>query len=107
MSNTNTIRFFYNGIKASDGKLQKCHYSIGNLRNFAEDTLSVYGKNYRSFSREIREALKVTNDSDSQQDYFANDIIRLESTHPLYAAAHAAYLIQESRRSKRAEAVAA
>lgn len=29
------LKFFYNGIKGSDGKLQKAHYSDGKLLNAA------------------------------------------------------------------------
>lgn len=41
------------------------------------------------FPAAIREALAVTNNSDSREDYFEADTIRLLPGHPLYDAAKA------------------
>ena len=86
------LKFFYNGIKGSDGKLQKCDYSGARINGFvvsghvgAEGTIIIYGCNYRRFSDEVREQLEVFNNSDSMTDYFENDCIRVKPDHPLYA----------------------
>ena len=42
------------------------------------------------FPAEFREAFAVENNSDSREDYFENDCIRLMPGHPLYEAAKAA-----------------
>ena len=81
-----TIKFFYNGIKGTDGKLQKCSYSDSALLHHPAGTITIYGRRYIRFSQEIAEALAVENDSDLQTDYFENDRIRVIPTHPLYAA---------------------
>ena len=79
------LKFFYNGIKGSDGKLQKCDYSGSKLTGHPDGTITIYGCNYRRFSDEIREQLDVFNNSDSMTDYFENDCIRVKPDHPLYA----------------------
>lgn len=84
------IKFFYNGIKGSDGKLQKCSYSDGPLLHHPVGTITIYGKRYRPFSSEVAEALVIENNSDIQTDYFENDRIRIVPNHPLYAAVKAA-----------------
>ena len=45
------LKFFYNGIKGSDGKLQKCWYSDGQLIGFPVGTLTIYAREYSHFSR--------------------------------------------------------
>jgi hypothetical protein len=42
-----------------------------------------------SFPAEIKAALNVENDSDSREDYFVSDTIRILPGHPLYATARA------------------
>lgn len=44
----------------------------------------------RSFAAEVRSALIVENNSDSREDYFEPDCVRLLPGHPLYAQAVAA-----------------
>ncbi|HXI90483.1 MAG TPA: hypothetical protein VNH18_29495 [Bryobacteraceae bacterium] len=83
-SKTN-LRFFYNGIKASDGKLQKCWYSDGQLLNSPTGTITIYARDYASFSAEIRAAFNVENGSDMMTDYFEKDRIRVTPSHPLHA----------------------
>lgn len=82
------LRFFYNGIKGEDGKLQKCSYSIGNLiGDYPENTISIYAKDYSRFTGEIRSEMLVHNESDTMTDYFENDRIRLVPGHKHYKAA--------------------
>lgn len=84
------IKFFYNGIKGSDGKLQKGSYSDGELYHHPAGTITIYANNYRRFSQEIAEAFTIENDTDYQTDYFDEDRIRVVPSHPLYAAVKAA-----------------
>lgn len=78
------LRFFYNGIKGSDKKLQKCSYSISATRDYPAGTITIYKDGYMRFSDEVREEFKVENNSDSMIDYFETDKIRVLPTHPLY-----------------------
>lgn len=80
-----TLKFFWNGIKANGGKLQRCHYSDSQLINHPAGTLTIYARDYERFSAEVREHFQVQNDSDSMTDYFENDRIRVAPEHPLYA----------------------
>lgn len=82
---TNTLKFFWNGIKGTDGKLQKCNYSDGILRSYPAGTITIYAKSYTRFSAEIAAAFDIQNDSDGQTDYFENDHIRVTPSHPLYS----------------------
>ena len=70
MEQTNTLRFFYNGIKGSDGKLQTCAYHAAQLIHYPAGTITIYARKPRHFSAEIGAALTIQNDSDSQTDYF-------------------------------------
>lgn len=47
-------------------------------------TIKIRPKKY-SFPSEIAEAFTIENNSDSREDYFEKDCIRITSTHPLYA----------------------
>jgi hypothetical protein len=50
------------------------------------DTIKIYPKS-SSFPREIADAFSVENNSDSREDYYESDSVRLLPGHPLYAAA--------------------
>ena len=89
------MKFFYNGIKGSDGKLQKCYYADGPYHNLPSDCITIHGKHYKGFSEEVRNTFKVENGTELQTDYFENDRIRVFSSHPLYAQVKAAYEKQE------------
>ena len=85
------IRFFWNGIKGSDGKLQPAQITNGAYYNLPAGTITIYAKKYSGFSEEVRAAFgSIENNSDSQTDYFETDKIRVVPTHPLYAAVKAA-----------------
>lgn len=90
------LRFFWNGIKAADGKLQKCHYSLGLNADWPAETISIYARDYCHFNNAVQRCFVVTNDSDTQSDYFADDTIRVGPAHDLYAAVRAAYEAQEA-----------
>lgn len=97
------LKFFYNGIKGSDGKLQKCYFweSRG---NFPEGTITIYAKEYKRFSAEVREHFTVENNTDSMTDYFEEDRIRVNPSHPLYAQVKAALDKVEARKAKKVAA---
>jgi len=99
------LRFYWNGIKVNGGGLQKAYYSLGNLYDYPEDTLSINARDWRSFSAEVKGCFVVSNNSDLQTDYHDNDHIRVCSNHPLYPAVMEAYRVQErheaGRRAKR------
>ena len=94
-----SLKFFYNGIKASDGKLQKASYSTANWINKPAEMIRIYGKHYNNFSEEIRAAFKVEDGTDFQSDYFENEHIDVLPTHPLYAQVKAALEKQLAHRA--------
>ena len=91
------FKFFWNGIKGSDGKLQKAFYSDGQLTNFPAGTLTIYAKDYRRFYGDVAAAFAVENDSDSMTDYFEDDRIRVLPSHPLYPQVLAALKARAAR----------
>ena len=94
------LKFFWNGIKDSDGKLQGASYSDGQLINHPAGTITIYGKRYRGFSAGIHDAFRVENNTDMQTDYFENDRIRVLPSHPLYAQVKAALQAQIEHNEK-------
>lgn len=99
---SSTLRFYWNGIKDAKGaKLQPASYSRGAVRGCDEDTISIYGKHYRSFSAAINAQFVVCNNSDTMTDYFCDDTIRVTPAHPLYRQVLAAFEAQEAHRNKR------
>jgi hypothetical protein len=94
------IKFYYNGIKASDtdNKLQKAWYSNGPLNGYPEGTLTIYAREYTGFSAEVNEQFTVENDSDHYTDYFDKDKIRVKPDHPMHAQVLAAYNDQQAKR---------
>lgn len=97
-----TMKFFYNGIKGLDGKLQKCHYGKGPWINQPEDMIKIYKSDYLNFSKEVHEAFEVFNGSDLMTDYFEKDSIRVYVTHPLYQQVKEALAKQQTHRDIRA-----
>lgn len=90
--------FYWNGIKDAKGaKLQKAHYSMGALRDYPAETITIYARGYDGFSDLVRECFAIENDTDIQTDYFDKDNIRVIPAHPLYAAVRAAYDAQQAR----------
>ena len=99
-----TLKFFYNGIKVNGGILQKAFYCQGAYTPescIPSGTITIYGKDYRRFSAEIRELLEVRNDTDSMSDYFETDRIYVKPDHPLYAQVLTAFNLQEDKAAKR------
>ena len=94
------LKFYWNGIKDNGGKLQTCHYSLGNVLNYPVGTITIYKREYSTFSAGIREAFTVKNDSDYQSDYTIKEHIRVEPDHPLYALVITAYHNQQEHQAK-------
>ena len=100
--------FYWNGIKDTKGeKLQPCFYSKSDLSSAPAGTISIYARNYASFSKLVRECFEVKNDTDVMTDYFDNDRIRVIPSHPLYAAVKAAAEAAEAHANRHSEKVAA
>jgi len=97
---TRPLRFFWNGLKGPDGKLQKCSYCDGPYVGHAAGTITIYAKDYRRFSAEVREAFSVENGTDTQTDYFENDRFRVQPGHYLYDAVRAAMKAGEAHRER-------
>jgi hypothetical protein len=94
------LKFFWNGIKGSDGKLQRAHICEGELISYPKGTVTIYARGCR-FSAEVAQSFRVDNDTDSSTDYFEYDRIRVTPSHPLYAAVKAAADKGEARRNGR------
>ncbi len=95
------LKFFYNGIKGENGKLQRCFYSNGALLHHPEGTITIYSREYSRFSADIQAAFTVENASDSMSDYFEKDSIRVMPSHPLYSQVLAALKAMEAHNEKR------
>lgn len=95
------LKFYWNGIKATDGKLNRCFFSNGALLHHPAGTITIYSKEYSHFHKEIYEAFEVENDSDMMTDYFEKDRIRVLPTHPLYQSVLCAMHLQEKHNEKR------
>jgi hypothetical protein len=97
------LRFLWNGIKGSDGKLQRCWYSYRNwIPGIDPETVGITAKDYERFSAEIHGAFTVENHTDLQSDYFDSDRIKVSRSHPLYSRVKAAYDAQEAHRNRHA-----
>lgn len=97
------IKFYYNGLKVDGGKLQKAHFSFGNFTiesGIAQDSVTIYARDYSRFTAEVAETFTVKNETDSMTDYFENDRIVVSPSHPLYAQVVAAYDAQQVKRGQ-------
>ena len=98
-----TIKFMYNGIKV-DGTLHKGSWSKSGYvkshmpRKVCFETVTFYSSDYK---RLPNIGFEVHNNTDSMTDYFEKDRIRFEPEHERHAEAHAAYILQETRDTKR------
>ena len=97
-----TLRFLWNGIKGSDGKLQRCWYSYRNwIPGIDPETVGITARDYSRFSDEVRAAFTVTNDTDLMTDYFDSDRIKVDPSHPLYAQVKSAYDAAQAHNERR------
>lgn len=82
---TESIRFFWNGIKVNGGKLIRCFY----FTDSKSDSVTISARDYADLPRDM---FKVKNDTDLYTDYFDSDSATLTPAHPLYKYARAAAL---------------
>ena len=94
------LRFFWNGIKGADGKLQRASYSMGSYAHHPKGTITItiYAKSGTTFSDEVRQHFAVENNSESRTDYFEWDHARVLPDHPLYAQVSVALETRKERR---------
>ena len=98
----NNIKFFYNGLKVDNGKLQKAHYSFQQSCDSVKAEITIYGKHYVDFSKEVSEIFEVQNDTDMMTDYFEQDRIRVSPMNIMFKQVAEAYVKQEQKRIARA-----
>ena len=100
--------FYWNGMKDAKGaQLQRCWYSdMGNSGSvtgrYPPNTISIYARDYGSFSQKVRACFAVENNSDGMTDYFEKDHIRVIPAHPLYPQVKAALEACKARSERRA-----
>lgn len=80
---TESIRFFWNGIKVNGGKLIRCFYFTDS------NSVTISARDYADLPRDM---FKVKNETDLYTDYFDSDSATLTPAHPLYKYARAAAL---------------
>ena len=80
---TESIRFFWNGIKVNGGKLIRCFYFTDS------ESVTISARDYADLPRDM---FKVKNETDLYTDYFDSDSATLTPAHPLYKYARAAAL---------------
>lgn len=91
------LKFFWNGIKDTSAKMQRCSYTDGKLLHHPEGTITIYGTDLHGFSNAVRAAFTVENNTDLLTDYFEDDHIRVLPDHPLYSQVKAAMLARQAR----------
>lgn len=73
-----------------DGKRVGVRYAVGPwVEGVDPSTIKIRSRKSR-FPAEVRAAFTIENNSDSREDYFEGDSIRITARHPLYAAVKAA-----------------
>lgn len=82
---TESIRFFWNGIKVNGGKLIRCFY----FTDSKSDSVTISARDYDHLPRDL---FTVKNETDLYTDYFDSDSAALTPAHPLYKYALAAAL---------------
>lgn len=76
---TESIKFYWNGIKVNGGKLIRTWYSIDNIND--PQAVSISARDYESLPGDL---FVVRNNSDSYTDYYDKDHATIEAGHPLY-----------------------
>ncbi len=95
-----SIKFYFNGFKINNGKINRCFYCKGRYTNWPDGTITLHAKEYR-FENEARKYLPIENNTDSQTDYFEDDRARIAPNHPLYPQVLAAFNAYEARQAAR------
>ena len=89
---TESIRFFWNGIKVNGGKLIRCFY----FTDSRSDSVTISARDYDHLPRDL---FTVKNETDLYTDYFDSDRATLTPAHPLYKYARAAAIKADLRDS--------
>jgi hypothetical protein len=76
------MKFQTHGIKTSQG-LEKAWYMLSTLTN-GRACITVCADGYKSFSKEVRDAFIVENNTEIMTDYFEKDSFRVFPDHPLF-----------------------
>lgn len=84
---TESIKFYWNGIKVNGGKLIRTWYSVDNIND--PKAVSISARDYESLPGDL---FVVRNNSDSYTDYYDKDRATIEAGHPLYMFALVAAL---------------
>ena len=84
---TESIKFYWNGIKVNGGKLIRTWYSIDNIND--PQAVSISARDYDDLPGDV---FVVRNNSDSYTDYYDSDRTTIEAGHPLYVFALVAAL---------------
>jgi hypothetical protein len=92
--------FYYNGVKDSDGKLVKAHYSDAMLVHYPEGTITIYVRSILDHFPQL-EGLTAENDTELLTDYFDSDKVRITPDNPWYPEVAAALQQQKNKRAKR------
>lgn len=82
---TESIKFFYNGIKVNGGKLIRCFY----FTDSKSGSVTISARDYDDLPRDM---FKVKNETDLYTDYFDSDSATVTPEHPLYKYVRAAAL---------------
>lgn len=82
---TESIKFFYNGIKVNGGKLIRCFY----FTDSKSESVTISARDYADLPRDM---FKVKNETDLYTDYFDSDSATVTPEHPLYKYVRAAAL---------------
>ena len=92
------IRFFWNGLKGSDGKLIPASFSLTMAwwrvgaqgeRIEVPTHIAIHARHAR-FPAEVATEFEIKNDSDPITDYYEKDLIRVLPSHPRFADVAAA-----------------
>ena len=84
---TESIKFYWNGIKVNGGKLIRTCYNIDNIND--PQSVSISARDYDHLPGDV---FSVRNDSDIYADYFDSDRTTIDAGHPLYIPALVAAL---------------
>lgn len=76
------MKFQVHGIRTSQG-LEKARYMLSTLTNNRR-CITICADGYKGFSKEVRDAFAVENNTDIMTDYFEKDSFRVFPEHPLF-----------------------
>ncbi len=97
MTQKSSLRFFYNGVKGNDKKLQPCYY-----KKYLDcpDTIIICNDNNIHFTKQILDALIVENNTNTITSTFEKYHIAIAINHPMHSAVEYAFYQQERKQAK-------